>query len=160
MSGTWTLHFDGLCEPKNPGGVIAYGFVIDFGDGQKRQGQGSVPAKPENTNNAGEYFALGCGLRVAEEVVKLRGRPDTLIIKGDSKLVIEQLLGRWSCNVERLDTCRRRCLEILRGIDVANWWTASWVPREENERADALSRAAYKQLTGREAPEWGKAARR
>jgi hypothetical protein len=25
----WTLYFDGLCEPRNPGGWMCYGWAID-----------------------------------------------------------------------------------------------------------------------------------
>jgi ribonuclease HI len=59
-----------------------------------------------------------------------------LRICGDSRLVIDQLTGRWKCRKEELRRCRDECLGLLAGIT----WEAVWVARVDNAEADALSR--------------------
>ena len=53
-----TLYFDGLCRPRNPGGVATFGYVI-YKDGEK--GEKWVWGnwlRCEMTNNVAEYSAL------------------------------------------------------------------------------------------------------
>jgi len=131
------LYFDGLCEPHNPGGIATYGWqllddrgqVIEEGAGVEARGRGA-------TNNVAEWSALEHGLRAAAAL-----RPERLEIRGDSKLVINQLTGSWRMHAAHLRPYLVRCLELLRGCN----WQARWIPREQNEAADALSRAAYAQ---------------
>lgn len=123
-------YFDGVCEPANPGGTGAYGFVI----GDTIEGRGTLPASRNMTNNVAEY-------RAALEAVnawKASGGTGTFILRGDSKLVIEQMCGRWAVNGGAYMATRLALLEAVKGLDV-RW---EWVPREQNARADALSVAA------------------
>lgn len=155
-AAVWTLHFDGLCEPANPGGVMAWGWALDAA-GDVVTGRGSAPAAPGNTNNVAEWYALGCGLAAVRDraaVSHAGGPPDALRIFGDSRLVVNQLAGLFACNAPHLRALRDRCLSILKGIDpLPGWWQAEWVPRAQNGAADALSRRAYRERTGCEAPE-------
>jgi ribonuclease HI len=156
-AAVWTLHFDGLCEPRNPGGVMAWGWVLDAGAGGESTGYGSAPAAPANTNNVAEWYALGHGLAAVKAraiVAHGGGPPDALRIFGDSRLVCNQLNGLFACNAPHLVSLRNRCRLILAEVDpLPGWWQAEWVPRGQNGRADALSRAAYRERTGHEAPE-------
>jgi ribonuclease HI len=148
----WTLQFDGLCEPSNPGGTIAWGWLLNDGN-RIYSNRGSLSPAPENTNNKGEYFALGFGLRNTLAIAQKIGRPDRLIVQGDSQLVIKQLNGVFACHNPYLAACRTKCLDLLKAIDpLPGLWLAEWIPREQNEAADALSREAYKLATGRDAP--------
>jgi ribonuclease HI len=53
-----TIFFDGLCRPKNPGGVATFGYVI-YKDGEKvKRGCGVVGSGAGMTNNVAEYSAL------------------------------------------------------------------------------------------------------
>lgn len=147
------LYFDGLCEPRNPGGVACYGWLLLDDDGVLiSSGHGEVCRGPQATNNVAEYSALGFGLREMHNL----GLRERLLVLGDSKLVIEQLAGRWECKAPHLARLRARCLELL--DQVAINWLARWIPRAENERADALSREAYFRATGRQPPERSKGA--
>jgi len=134
---TLTLYFDGLCEPRNPGGIATFGWLLLDEQGQViEEGNGVEARGPKATNNVAEWSALERGLRAAAAL-----RPERLLIHGDSKLVINQLTGSWRMRAAHLRPYLARCLELLRGID----WTARWVPRGQNAAADALSRAAYAQ---------------
>jgi ribonuclease HI len=139
-----TLWFDGLCEPVNPGGVPAYGWVIKTPEGVVlHEDMGIAPKDLPQTNNTAEYAALLEGLRFAQTLDFL-----SLEIRGDSKLVIEQINGRWNCNAAHLLKLRNDCQALLTGIR----WTATWMPREQNEHADGLSRRAYENYTGKKCP--------
>lgn len=145
------IHFDGACEPKNPGGWATYGFVItDSADGTVIKAQGGLAYKQGHkmaTNNCAEYAALGFALKFLEEE-KWKG---TLEIFGDSKLVVEQVNDNWACNKDHLQILRERVWSLLKAV--GEQWTIAWVPREENEAADTLSRSAYEEATGLKFPE-------
>jgi len=83
------------------------------------------------TNNVAEYTGLLEGLRAAVEI-----DPDALIeARLDSKLVVEQMSGRWAIKNE---TLRRIALQA-RDVVPRERVTFTWVPRERNKAADALA---------------------
>jgi ribonuclease HI len=84
------------------------------------------------TNNIAEWAGVTNGLRYLKEQ---RWTGD-LEIYGDSQLVIRQLLGEYKVRKETLQPYHRECMAIL-----AKWqWTATWIPREQNEECDRLSK--------------------
>ena len=83
------------------------------------------------TNNVAEYTGLLEGLRAAMEV-----DPDAHIeARLDSKLVVEQMSGRWAI---KNDALRRIALQA-RDVVPRERVTFTWVPRERNKAADALA---------------------
>jgi len=131
-----TVHFDGLCHPRNPGGVAAYGYLIRRDGELIHQGLGVVGEGEGMTNNVAEYEAL----KAAAQWLKDSGIEDRVTVKGDSLLVIKQMKGEWKV---RSATSRRYLPEIrtlLTGRDVS----FVWINREENQEADELSREAYR----------------
>lgn len=85
------------------------------------------------TNNVAEYRGLIAGLEMAREHV-----PDAeLEVRMDSKLVIEQMAGRWK--IKHVDM-KPLALQAQRLVPRDVTWT--WVPREQNKPADALANAA------------------
>lgn len=145
-----TVNFDGACEPKNPGGVATAGWCIAFRGQELWRDARFVCEGDGATNNVAEYHALGHALRWCDDnlpMLKARGI-NSLIVCGDSKLVIEQTIGRWSCNKEHLARLRERCKRLIESVERAGVSVnLQWVPREENVRADALSREAYEKHT-------------
>lgn len=145
-----TIQFDGSCEPNNPGGVATAGFLIlengiVIASEAKfvRRGTGA-------TNNLAEWSALGFALRWLLDHRSCAG--DELILQGDSKLVVEQIAGRWKCNKDHLQKLKQRCLVLLAEIKPISW-KSEWIPREQNSAADALSQRAYVETTGKKYPE-------
>jgi ribonuclease HI len=127
------IYFDGACEPVNPGGVATFGWrLVAPGGRLVASDWGEVCRGPGATNNVAEWHALWRALQFLAE----QGWRGRLQIYGDSQLVLNQLTGRWKCHKEYLWRCRDGCLVLLAGID----WRATWIPREENGEADALSR--------------------
>ncbi len=94
------------------------------------------------TNNEAEYQGL---LLLLREIVKrdLRG----VQISGDSKLVISQMKGEWKVRQPHLQLLWQEAQELAKGRDLRY----SWIPRERNSQADALSNRALD--TPREAGE-------
>ena len=121
-----TLFFDGA----NGG----YGWHISRGDTLIQEGYGLV----EGTSNAAEYTALIEGLKAA---ANLPG--PSLIVKGDSQLVINQMGGQWQIKNEGLRPLHQQASDLTttlasRGVNVK----FQWIPREQNKQADKLSRKA------------------
>jgi ribonuclease HI len=137
-----TIFFDGLCRPRNPGGVATYGYVI-YKDGKKvKSGCGVVGSGAGMTNNVAEYSAL----KRAAEWVSRNGGDDEIVIKGDSQLVIHQMNGTWQVKSE---TSKKFVPEIRRLME-GRKTRFIWIPREQNAEADQLSNVAYSQQ-GKEA---------
>jgi len=57
----------------------------------------------------------------------------------DSKLIVEQLAGRWRVKDSKLIPLWETSRRLLRGFER---WSASHVPRAQNSIADALANAA------------------
>jgi probable phosphoglycerate mutase len=86
------------------------------------------------TNNVAEYRALIAGVDAAR---RLGARE--VEVRADSKLVVEQLAGRWRVKQAHLRPLHAQALELLGGFD---GFELLHVPREENADADALANAA------------------
>jgi len=86
------------------------------------------------TNNVAEYRALLAGVREALAI-----DPQChLEVRMDSKLVIEQMSGGWKIKHPDMQALAIRVHQELSGHPVS--WT--WIPREQNSRADALANRA------------------
>ncbi|CAN5409847.1 bifunctional RNase H/acid phosphatase [soil metagenome] len=91
------------------------------------------------TNNVAEYRGLLAGLELAREYT-----PDAAVeVRMDSKLVIEQMAGRWK--IKHPDM-RSIAIAASRVLPANVTWT--WVPRDRNSAADALVNAALDKVTG------------
>lgn len=136
LQGRLTLYFDGACEPRNPGGIAAYGWrLVDETGLQLASDYGEACRGPVATNNVAEWFALTAGLRYLAE----SGWQGELDIRGDSQLVINQLIGKYGCNSDKLLPYYNECRQLLSDMD----WQAHWIPRDENQEADSLSNQVY-----------------
>ncbi|EQD47952.1 ribonuclease H [mine drainage metagenome] len=58
-------------------------------------------------------------------------------IRGDSQLVIRQSTGEYAVRTAHLKPLHLRLMELTRGFDRVRF---RWVPREQNQRADGLSK--------------------
>lgn len=140
MTYDYTAYFDGSCGPVNPGGIAGYGAII-FDSQGKFVWQCSEIYSPEEkgitSNNVAEYCGAIAILRYFADK-ELTG--ERILIKGDSKLVIEQLSGRWKVKKGMYKPQALEARNILTGFDDV---TFRWIPREKNLEADYLSTACY-----------------
>ena len=116
----------------NPG-PAAYGAVVrDAETGQVLAERAEYIGT--ETNNVAEYRGLIAGLTAAREI-----DPDaTVEARLDSKLVVEQLSGRWKIKHPSMRPLAIRARDILPVERV----TYTWVPRELNKHADRLANEA------------------
>lgn len=86
------------------------------------------------TNNRAEYLALIEGLRAVQD-----WKPEKLEVYLDSKLVVEQLAGRFRVKNKDLRPLVRSAQELLAGFPEV---VVSHVERARNKGADALANRA------------------
>ncbi len=86
------------------------------------------------SNNVAEYSGLVSGLELAREI-----NPQAAVhVKMDSKLVVEQMSGRWQIKHADMRVLAARARKVLDPRRV----TYEWIPRERNKDADRLSNEA------------------
>ena len=121
----------------NPG-PAAYGALVrdaDSGEVIAERGEAIGIA----TNNVAEYRGLIAGLELVREHV-----PDAEVeVRMDSKLVVEQMAGRWK--IKHVDM-KPLALQAQRLVSGVITWT--WVPRASNKAADALVNEALDSKAG------------
>jgi ribonuclease H / adenosylcobalamin/alpha-ribazole phosphatase len=111
----------------NPG-PAAYGALVRDAQTMKVLAAEGLPIG-RATNNVAEYRGLIAGLEMAHELEPTAA----LEVRMDSRLVIEQMAGRWKVKHADMKTL---ALEAARLRPATVTWT--WVPRELNKAADAL----------------------
>jgi ribonuclease HI len=130
---TVTVYVDGLALPRNPG-TGTYGFVIY--DGPKKLAEGYGLAGYNVTSNYAEYTALEQAL----SRLKSMKVEDDVLIRSDSKLLVGHLSSGWKVKggmyVEKLKAVR----DLLKEFGSVRF---EWIPREQNQEADLLTRVAY-----------------
>jgi len=98
------------------------------------------------TNNVAEYRGLIAGLSAAAELGAER-----VAVRMDSKLVVEQMAGRWQVKSPGLRSLARQAAELRsKFVEV----TFTWVPRAQNKHADRLVNEAI-DAAERKAPKTG-----
>lgn len=116
----------------NPGQAGSGSIVIDPATGEVLAEVGRYLGVV--SNNVAEYTALIEGVRRALAI-----DPDAeLHIRMDSKLVVEQMSGRWKIKHPDMAELAAQARELLTGTPVR----FEWIPREQNKRADAAANRA------------------
>jgi ribonuclease HI len=134
MEESINLHFDGSCEPINPGGRMGFGVHVSQNGEVLFTNSTGEEASPRNSNNVAEYRALTIGL---EWLIGNGYQNRRVVVKGDSALVINQLNGAWRARGGLYYA------EYLKAVELRDQFadiTFEWVRREFNQVADDLSR--------------------
>lgn len=128
--------FDGASQEKGGRRVAGYGFTV-LGAGMVHEGYGLAlpPGSPHSTNNVAEYSGAICGL----EWLNQRGYAGSVVLRGDSQLVIRQMTGEYAVEAEHLRAYHDRLKALCARFASVSF---EWVPRTENQRADELSKIA------------------
>jgi ribonuclease H / adenosylcobalamin/alpha-ribazole phosphatase len=93
------------------------------------------------TNNVAEYSGLVAGLQAAAELA-----PGADVeVRMDSKLVVEQMSGRWKIKDPNLQSLARSADDQVQRLGRV---TYVWVPRERNTHADRLANQAMDAAAG------------
>ncbi|MGE3193387.1 MAG: reverse transcriptase-like protein [Microbacteriaceae bacterium] len=113
----------------NPGVAAGGSVVIDSATGEVLAEMGVYCGI--TTNNVAEYNGMIAGVRRALAI-----DPDAVLhIRLDSKLVVEQMSGRWKIKHPAMAELAAQARELLTGTPVS----FEWIPRAENARADRLA---------------------
>lgn len=115
----------------NPG-IAGYGFVI-------RDERGTTLLRKAGflgtaTNNVAEYTAAVAAL----EAIAAADPDAQVVVRADSRLVVEQMNGNWKIKHPELRTLATRAKRALAAGQVR----FEWVPRAENKHADELANRA------------------
>jgi ribonuclease HI len=96
-----------------------------------------IKRKSGNTNNVAEHIALR---QLLEYFVGKIG--NEIYISGDSQMVINQATGRMKIKRGSYVEHGKQTLLELEDVKKNNVVFMRWIPREQNEEADALSKKA------------------
>lgn len=127
------VFFDGSCFPKNPCGHMGIGTVIYEDDKKIFEYAGFVEQSIENSNNVAEYIAFENAL---DYILENGLQDETINCCGDSKLVVNQMLGKWAIKEGRYVKYALRCKEKVAQLSK---FKIRWISREFNQEADYLS---------------------
>ncbi|WP_432110903.1 bifunctional RNase H/acid phosphatase [Streptomyces sp. YPW6] len=100
------------------------------------------------TNNVAEYRGLIAGLAAAKALFPDAGDALRVHVRMDSKLVVEQMSGRWKIKHPDMKPLAARAAAILPPASV----TYEWIPRAQNKHADRLANEAMD--AGRDGRQW------
>ncbi|MDP4688129.1 MAG: reverse transcriptase-like protein [Pontimonas sp.] len=116
----------------NPGAAAGGAVVLDPETGQVVAKAGVLCGHA--SNNVAEYRGMIEGLDIA-----LAMAPEGSVhVRMDSKLVVEQMSGRWKIKHPDMQDLASAARELIGSRSV----TFEWIPREENARADAAANVA------------------
>ena len=93
------------------------------------------------TNNVAEYSGLVAGLSAIHQLDPAA----TIDVRMDSKLVVEQMSGRWQIKHADMRALAKEA-RSLHSPDLVNY---TWIPREENSHADRLANRALDEQGGK-----------
>ncbi|MFF1684669.1 bifunctional RNase H/acid phosphatase [Streptomyces sp. NPDC058254] len=96
------------------------------------------------TNNVAEYRGLVAGLRAARALDPTA----SVHVRMDSKLVVEQMSGRWKIKHPDMRPLAAEAATVLPASQV----TYEWIPRERNKHADRLANEAMD--AGKRGKQW------
>ncbi|MEU6302925.1 bifunctional RNase H/acid phosphatase [Streptomyces chartreusis] len=126
----------------NPGPAGYGSVVIDAATGQTLAEAAEYIGVA--TNNVAEYRGLVAGLRAAHELDPTA----TVHVRMDSKLVIEQMSGRWKIKHPDMKPLASEASKVYPAPQV----TYEWIPREQNKHADRLANEAMD--AGKRGEQW------
>ena len=122
----------------NPG-PAGYGAVVWSEDRQTVLAE-RKEAIGRTTNNVAEYRGLVAGLEAAAAV----GATE-VAVSMDSKLVVEQMSGRWRVKHPDMIPLNERARNAAAAFDRVSY---AWIPRERNSHADKLANEAMDEAAG------------
>lgn len=130
------VFFDGSCEP-NPGGIVKYGALIIRHEETIYEISKRANIDPAvTTNNVAEYCALIAAMKY---LISQNLQNEEIYFFGDSKLVINQMLRDWTIGDGKYAKYAWIAADLSLSFPNAFF---EWIPREQNTRADSLSRKA------------------
>ena len=140
----WLLQFDGAANP-NPGPASS-GAVLwspkDF-DGKRSPIFEMGKYLGKATNNIAEAQ----GMLLALKIAAMRGARE-ILIEGDSELIIFQHIGKYRVSDKNIKVWWSECQAAMMDESAFDWIAIRQVPREQNERADSITKEVLSRKEG------------
>lgn len=134
--------FDGACRGHYPVEKIGFcGVVSDSETGEDREYLSSLFSE---TRDLDSFISEHCAaLLLIKNLVKSKCEKKRIHIKGDNQIVIKQLSGKYAIDRSKpYFKYARESLALIKKLKRHNSVMFSWIPREQNKRADKLSKEA------------------
>ena len=126
-------YFDGICAPINPNGSGAFGCLIKLNNRIILKKGFFIGSGIGMSNNVSEYAGFIYLLRFLKSNNLAR---ENILIRGDSKMVIEQMKGKWKI---KKGLYKNKALEARELVRTFNNLKLEWIPREKNMICDELA---------------------
>ncbi|KAL0446201.1 UNVERIFIED_CONTAM: Ribonuclease HI [Sesamum latifolium] len=128
LDQVWLLHVDGSSTTQDSGA----GIVIMTPQGEDLEF--AIKFDFKASNNEAEYEALVIGMRMAHEAGARH-----LLAYSDSQLIVKQVEGAYEAKEESMIQYLQQITDLKTGF---NHFQIIQIPREENAKADCLSKLA------------------
>lgn len=122
-------------------GHAAYGAIVRKGEAIIFQESKYMGANKNWSPNCSEYAAT---IAILKFLISIDTNPDRAIfatVYGDSRMVVEQMNGRWKSKDGAYLNFYREALLLKKQLPCVNF---KWIPRAKNEEADSLSKLPLK----------------
>jgi ribonuclease HI len=129
-------YFDGLCAPVNPNGFGACGCLIKHNNRLILKKGFFIGVGEGMSCNVSEYLGF---INLLKFLKKKNFNCENILIRGDSRLVIEQMKGNWKIKHGAYLKFALEAKKLKKGFPHL---TLEWIPREENAVCDELAEKA------------------
>jgi len=140
----WLLQFDGAANP-NPGPASSGAVLWTPKDleGNRKPAFEMGKYLGRATNNIAEAQGMLLGLKIAA----MRGARE-LLIEGDSELIIFQHIGKYRVSDKNIKVWWSESQAAMMDETCFDWIAIRQVPREQNERADSITKEVLARKEG------------
>ncbi len=139
------IAFTGICGPRNPGGSMAFAFIVRRGSTVIHSAAAFHPNSSQNSNNVAQY--LGFDAVVQWLRVNHKSYPgEKWVIYGDSQMVVNQVAGNWVVNEGLYKRVAQRAMSDYGGMRLHEGLQViiKWIPRKINMESDRLVCEEYR----------------
>ncbi|UOY93406.1 ribonuclease H family protein [Ectobacillus sp. JY-23] len=130
------LYFDGGYEPHTQRAGLGVSLYYTQNGQSYRMRRNKEITEIENNNEA-EYAALQFGIYILEE---LGVKYQTVTLRGDSQVVLNQLAGEWPCYEKELSKYLDRIENVAKSLKLK--YTCEPLSRKNNKEAHQLAKQA------------------
>jgi ribonuclease HI len=128
----YKAYFDGATRANNPDQMAIGWYIEESGKTIKEFSE----ELGYGTNNEAEYSSL---ISLLEYIIT--EKLGDIIIYGDSNLIVNQVRGDWAVKSVNLQKYHKKASKLYNVVCNCN---LNWIPREENKKADELSKKPFK----------------
>lgn len=126
------LHFSGICRPVNPGGEIAFAFIVKEGDKIILETSGYSPENYENSSGQAGYKAI---ISALESMLDAGLQNARIMVSSDNYTVVNQIKGVWNAGASIYYPLYKQVVELKASFPNISFAVVS---KEENSEVRNL----------------------